>query len=107
MNVCQDVSQMATELKSRAAAYNNVKTSLQSYEYKLQWVTLVTLRKITSRYQLWNVELKHLYFQWDFAHSQSDWHHKEGRPGGLRVPHHPPGISGQVRDTYSIYLQYV
>lgn len=32
----QEVSQMATELKSRAAAYNSVKTSLQSFEYKLQ-----------------------------------------------------------------------
>lgn len=35
----QEVSQMAVELKSRAAAYNSVKTSLQSFEYKQQYVT--------------------------------------------------------------------
>uniref|UniRef100_A0A3Q3W3K1 V-type proton ATPase subunit C n=1 Tax=Mola mola TaxID=94237 RepID=A0A3Q3W3K1_MOLML len=31
----KEVSQVAAELKSRAAAYNSVKTSLQSFEYKL------------------------------------------------------------------------
>lgn len=37
----QEVSQMALELKSRAAAYNSVKTSLQSFEYKQQYVTIL------------------------------------------------------------------
>ncbi len=40
--VCQEVSQMETELKSRAAAYNSVKMGLQSLEHKLEWVTSVT-----------------------------------------------------------------
>ncbi|KAF3844606.1 hypothetical protein F7725_007769, partial [Dissostichus mawsoni] len=34
--ITKEVSQMETELKSRAAAYSSVKTSLQSMEYKLQ-----------------------------------------------------------------------
>ncbi|XP_035530271.1 V-type proton ATPase subunit C 1-B [Morone saxatilis] len=34
LHVFQEVSQMETELKSRAAAYNSVKTSLQSLEHK-------------------------------------------------------------------------
>ncbi|XP_035467168.1 V-type proton ATPase subunit C 1-B isoform X4 [Scophthalmus maximus] len=35
LRVCQEVSQVETELKCRAAAYNSVKTSLQTLEHKL------------------------------------------------------------------------
>lgn len=34
--VSQEVSQVALELKSRSAAYNSVKSSLQSLQYKQQ-----------------------------------------------------------------------
>ncbi|KAI4804697.1 hypothetical protein KUCAC02_026316 [Chaenocephalus aceratus] len=37
--ITKEVSQMETELKSRAAAYSSVKTSLQSMEYKLHLQT--------------------------------------------------------------------
>lgn len=33
---CQDVLQVAKELKSRTSAYNGIKTSLQTLERKLQ-----------------------------------------------------------------------
>lgn len=39
----QDVLQVAKELKSRTSAYNSIKTSLQTLERNLQWVT--TLKK--------------------------------------------------------------
>lgn len=61
---------------------------------------------MTLFYDLWNVELKWLHFQWDVTKSQSGWHSKEGRPGGLRVPHHSAGTCGQVCDTCSLHLSY-
>lgn len=42
--MCQEVSQVETELKTRAAVYNSVKISLQSLEHK-EWVTSISYKE--------------------------------------------------------------
>ncbi|KAI9540996.1 hypothetical protein NQZ68_035283 [Dissostichus eleginoides] len=73
--ITKEVSQMETELKSRAAAYSSVKTSLQSMEYKLHGslqtcslndivrkVDLVTSEHLTT---LLVVVTRGSYLQWE------------------------------------------
>ncbi|KAK5916442.1 hypothetical protein CgunFtcFv8_011424 [Champsocephalus gunnari] len=71
--ITKEVSQMETELKSRAAAYSSVKTSLQSMEYKLHLQTcslndivrkedLVTSEHLTT---LLVVVTRGSYLQWE------------------------------------------
>lgn len=53
--MCQDVLQVAKEVKSRSAAYNSIKTSLQSLERKFEWVTALnegsSISKVTSSHR--------------------------------------------------------
>lgn len=107
LHACQEISQMEADLKIQTVAYNNVKSSLQILEHKLEWVAQSVVQWVQTKCHFINCcvkKVKRVSLQGEFVKPQYEWDCEERRPDSLRVPDHCSGSGDQVSDTVGMFV---